>query len=144
MGKLAAVLAINCVTAHVPLVAGHVGTHPASSLVMAALSAACLPCAVHLWRGPRLRTWITAGALAASMLAVHLIAMIPVAGDHAPGYHGHGNDGHGDHGSGMLFGDLASPLMLVATILAVVQVALACAVIAAIRAGRVTAGTGNS
>ncbi|GAA4911654.1 hypothetical protein [Nesterenkonia rhizosphaerae] len=42
------------------------------SLVMALMALVCMPCAGHLWRSARLRTWITVGSMNLSMLLLHL------------------------------------------------------------------------
>lgn len=78
-GKVAALLALACITAHIPVLLTHLTYFPGTSLLMLALAGACLPCAGHLWTKPTIRDWATTGALAAGMLVLHAMLMSSMA-----------------------------------------------------------------
>lgn len=74
-GKAAAALAVACGLIHIPVLLSHMGALPGTSLLMLALSCACLPCAKSLWNAPLIRDWGIAAAISASMLTLHLLMM---------------------------------------------------------------------
>ncbi|PBC35075.1 hypothetical protein CJ179_49905 [Rhodococcus sp. ACS1] len=130
-GKAAAALAVACGLIHIPVLLLHLGAYPGTSLLMLALSCACLPCAKSLWNAPLMRDWGIAAAISASMLTLHLIMMegMTTADSNADGAmrmpaHHHssmptvsaGGDLHG----------LGATALSVATALAVAQILLAC------------------
>ncbi|MDI9938659.1 MULTISPECIES: hypothetical protein [Rhodococcus] len=75
-GKVAALLVLACVAAHIPVLLTHLPHFPGTSLLMLALSCACLFCVGHLWTKPTIRDWSTTGALAAGMLVLHAMMMV--------------------------------------------------------------------
>ena len=75
-GKVAALLVLACVAAHIPVLLTHLPHSPGTSLLMLALSCACLFCVGHLWTKPTIRDWSTTGALAAGMLVLHAMMMV--------------------------------------------------------------------
>jgi hypothetical protein len=83
-GRVAAVLALTSAGVH----ATAVDTGSLTSLAMAGMALACLPCAWHLWRAPAPRVWGTTVLLDLGMLAVH-----------APGAAGTGGHVHGSVGT---------------------------------------------
>ena len=66
-GRVAAVLALASAGVH----ATAVDTGSLTSLAMAGMALACLPCAWHLWRCPTGAVWGMTAALDAAMLGVH-------------------------------------------------------------------------
>ncbi|MFW3168765.1 hypothetical protein [Geodermatophilus sp. CPCC 206100] len=70
----------------------HLGTawaHPGAAVrvLLVAMAAVCLPCAVHLWRGRAgAGTWCVTVLMAAAMVLVHLVLV-------ASGGHGHHDPG---------------------------------------------------
>ncbi|SDL59650.1 hypothetical protein [Arthrobacter sp. ok362] len=82
----AAVTAASCL-AHLWLVAGNQhGTW--LNLLMLAMVAVCLPCAVHIWRRPRARALRQVMASALAMTGVHAILLLGVSGGHGHIHHG--------------------------------------------------------
>jgi hypothetical protein len=79
VGKTAAVIASVCVLAHVPLLIGHFSQFPKTTLLMLAMSCACIPCARRLWLDPRTQDCTTAGALAAVMVGLHVTLAFEMA-----------------------------------------------------------------
>ncbi|MGY1692817.1 hypothetical protein [Geodermatophilus sp. SYSU D01105] len=79
-GRGAALLALASAAVHLT----GVSTASLSSLAMAGMALACLPCAWHLWRAPSPAVWATTVGLDLGMLAVHAPA---ASGD---GGHAHG------------------------------------------------------
>ncbi|MFF2028964.1 hypothetical protein [Arthrobacter sp. NPDC058192] len=80
----AAVTAGSCL-AHLWLVAGNQhGTW--LNMLMLAMVAVCLPCAVHIWRRPRARALRRVMASALAMTGVHAVLLLGVSGGH--GHHG--------------------------------------------------------
>ncbi|MFF2112510.1 hypothetical protein [Rhodococcus koreensis] len=75
-GKVAALLVLACVAAHIPVLLTHLPHFPGTSVLMLALSCACLVCVGHLWTKPTIRDWATTGALAAGMLVLHAMLMV--------------------------------------------------------------------
>jgi hypothetical protein len=72
LGRLGASLGVLSVLAHGPLVyAGLRDGNLAVLGVALAMAAVCLPCAVHLWRGPTRVTWCVTAGMTAVMLALH-------------------------------------------------------------------------
>lgn len=66
-------VALVCVLLHIPLVWMHWAEFPGTSLIMLGVAAACVPCALHLWRRPTQQAWARAGALAGAILTLHLM-----------------------------------------------------------------------
>lgn len=134
-GKVAALLALACVTAHIPVLLTHFAHFPGTSLLMLALAGACLPCAGHLWTKPTIRDWATTSALAAGMLVLHAMMMSSMTHTEtgtatttaATGHH-HGSAAHTMDTASMPDGPLellfygASALALIQAFLAVVIV----------------------
>jgi len=78
------VTAASCL-AHLWLVGGNQhGTW--LNVLMLAMVAVCLPCAVHIWRRPRARALRQVMASALAMTAVHAVLLLGVSGGH--GHHG--------------------------------------------------------
>jgi Kef-type K+ transport system membrane component KefB len=83
----AAVTAASCLM-HLGLAAGNQhGTW--LNLLMLAMVAVCLPCAVHIWRHGRARALRQVMAAALAMTAVHAVLLLGT---------GSGGGGHGHHG----------------------------------------------
>ncbi|MGY1663000.1 hypothetical protein ACI78Q_17390 [Geodermatophilus sp. SYSU D00705] len=112
VGRLAAVLALASAGVH----ATALDTGSLTSLAMAGMGLACLPCAWHLWRAPAPRVWGTTVALDLGMLAVHA----PVA---AGG--GHVHDRPGTPGAGVAL--VVASLLLGLAVLGVLAVRMATA-----------------
>ncbi|AXJ08837.1 hypothetical protein [Arthrobacter sp. PM3] len=84
----AAVTAASCL-AHLWLVAGnHHGTW--LNLLMLAMVAVCLPCAVHIWRRGRARSLRQVMASALAMTAVHAVLLLGIGTGSGAGGHSHG------------------------------------------------------
>lgn len=83
-GRSAAVLALACLIAHLPLIVSHVTAAPVSTAAMAIVSLACIPCARRLWTAPTAQDCAVAAALASVMVGVHLLLGITMAGPTAP------------------------------------------------------------
>lgn len=120
----AAVTAASCL-AHLWLVAGNQhGTW--LNLLMLVMVAVCLPCAVHIWRGGRVRAVRQVMASALAMTGVHAVLLLGMgAGAGAPGHGHHGAAaavaGTGPSGSGALLAVIALEMttaLLAATLLA--------------------------
>ncbi|WP_213571129.1 hypothetical protein [Rhodococcus sp. USK13] len=135
-GKIAALLALACVTAHIPVLLAHFAHFPGTSLLMLALAGACLPCAGHLWTKPTIRDWVTAGALAAGMLVLHAMLMFSMTHAEtgtaatttaATGHH-HGSAAHTMNTASLPDGPLGL-LFYGASALALVQVAMAVVIV---------------
>ena len=118
----AAVTAASCLT-HVWLAAGNQhGTW--LNLLMLAMVAVCLPCAVHIWRHGRTRALRQVMAAALAMTAVHAVLLLGAG----PGGAGHGHLGSAaaaaasaPAGSGALLAVIALEIttaLLAATLLA--------------------------
>ncbi len=87
---------------------GH-AERPFTAAVLAAMVAACLYCARDLWRDGRQRTWLAVALMNLAMIALHLPA---------PGHH------HGPAAT-----TTPSTVMAVATVVAMVEAAVAAAVL---------------
>ncbi|WP_143234754.1 hypothetical protein [Paractinoplanes atraurantiacus] len=67
---------------HIPMAYAGVRTDNLTLLgVVLAMTAGCVPCALHLWRGPSRATWCLTAAMTAAMLALHG-SLMSVAGHH--------------------------------------------------------------
>lgn len=119
----AAVTAASCL-AHLLIVAGNRhGTW--LNLLMLAMVAVCLPCAVHIWRHGRVNAVRQVMASALAMTGVHAVLLLGVgAGTGASGHVHHGAAaaaGAGISGSGALLAVIALEMttaLLAATLLA--------------------------
>jgi hypothetical protein len=139
-GRPLALLTLACLVAHVPLIASHLTTAPVTSIVMALVSMACIPCARTLWLAPTTQDCATAAALAAAMMGLHLFLSISMAGSVTPAtnlttsaHHQRGGASAMDpRHTGMPMGDMShmtttpavQALFYLATVMAVVQVLL--------------------
>lgn len=85
IGRITACVIAACAVAHIPVVVGHAEAHPVMSILMTAISMACLTCLLHLWRAPTIWTWRMVQALAAAMLVVHLPMLLSGADSSDPG-----------------------------------------------------------
>ena len=135
-GKVAALLALVCVAAHIPVLLTHLALFPGTSLLMLALAVACVACARHLWTKPTIRDWSTAGVLAAGMLVLHAMLMFSMTHTEttsgaesasATGHH-HGPAARPTETATMLDGPV-EVLFFAASALALIQVAMATIVV---------------
>lgn len=70
--RLGAALVAVCVLAHLAMAQAAAAMQDSLVTAVAAImAAACLPCAVHLWRGPGPGVWRMAAAMSVVMLALH-------------------------------------------------------------------------
>lgn len=129
-GRAGALLAAGCLALHLPLIVAHLTGHPVQSIVMFGLSLACIPCLGHLWHGGSARSWAMAAVLALGMVALHLPMLLQDQGHEA--HAAHFASGHGGHHAGPRFTAFEAllaggvePLLYAATVLAVLQSALA-------------------
>ncbi len=136
IGKLSAALAAACLVAHVPLLIAHARDFPITTVAMAAVACACLPCTRRLWRSPTTHDAAMAGALAAAMLILHLYLTMTMAGMGAdmaapipPGMHHDGTEATMSHLAAHSTGRPLHALLYVASGLASAQVALAVATV---------------
>lgn len=83
-GRIAATLAIACLLAHIPLIAGHFLLAPISSVVMGLVSLMCIPCARRLWCSPTTQDCTVAALLAATMVGLHLFLWITMDAPSTP------------------------------------------------------------
>ena len=91
-------------------------THTAAAaVVMAAMAIACLYCACDLWAKDALRTWVWVAVMNLAMIALH-----------APGGSGHQ---HGGRSAAAVTSIPPSTVMTAATALAVMEAAIATAVV---------------
>jgi hypothetical protein len=129
-GKAAAVLAVACGLIHIPVLLSHMGAFPGTSLLMLALSCACLPCAKSLWNAPLTRDWGIVAGISASMLVLHLLMMegmktAPSLADSATRMPAHHHSSMPNVGARVDLHGLGATLLNVATALAVTQTLLA-------------------
>lgn len=89
---------------------GHV-TNPVAAALMVAMAAGCLYCARELWTRGTLRSWTLVALMNLAMIAIHL----PMASHH--------------HAGGVTAAPTASTAMTLATVLAVIEVVVAAAVL---------------
>ncbi|KRE26862.1 hypothetical protein ASG82_10095 [Mycobacterium sp. Soil538] len=82
VGRALAMLAAVCLIAHIPLIASHLTLAPITSVVMALVSLACIPCARRLWSKPATQDCAVAATLAATMVGLHLFLAISMATPH--------------------------------------------------------------
>jgi hypothetical protein len=62
--------------------AGLIDSGPGLTVVFEVMAAACVPCAVHVWRHDSTRALFLMGVTAAAMVLVHLVLMAPAHGGH--------------------------------------------------------------
>ncbi|WP_448453602.1 hypothetical protein [Mycolicibacterium phlei] len=105
--RLCAVLAAGSAGLHAAML-GHAGGPVATGLLVAMI-AACLYCARDLWRDDRVRSWVIVALMNLAMIALHLPG---------PG-----------HSHGTTVGSQPSTLMAAATVVALIEVAAAAAVL---------------
>ncbi|MGN8129979.1 hypothetical protein [Paenarthrobacter sp. 22069] len=118
--RLVAVATALCCVAHLGLAAS--GHHDAwLAVLMVALAAVCVPCAVHIWRYSRLGALHQVTGAAAAMAGLHAVLLLGSGGA------GHSHAGappssaaHGDGAGGLL---LVIALELVTALLAATLVA---------------------
>ncbi len=72
LARSAALAAAGCGLAHVLLLAG--GAVGWTAAAHFAMTVACLPCAVHLWRRPGAGAWAAHAAVSVLMLVAHPVA----------------------------------------------------------------------
>ena len=77
LGRVATGLALASAVVHLLLLDATLG-----SVVMALMAAACLPCAVHLWRNPTGAVWRFTAFVDAVMLVAHLQMLTDPSGGH--------------------------------------------------------------
>lgn len=104
--RICAALAAGSASLHAAML-GH-ASGPVTAGLLAAMLAACLYCAVELWRDGKVRAWVVVALMNLAMIALHL----PI-----PAHHHHGA------GAGATPSMPPSPtLMTAATLLAAVEV----------------------
>ncbi|WP_162625653.1 hypothetical protein [Mycolicibacterium llatzerense] len=79
IGRTLAQLSLLCTAIHIPLVITHVTAAPLFALAMTVVSAACIPCAIKLWRSPTVYDSIAAASLAAVMVGLHMILIMSMS-----------------------------------------------------------------
>ena len=79
LGRFAAFLALACLLAHIPVIAGHFAPAPIMSAVMGAVSLLCIPCARKMWCAPTTQDSAIAATLAAVMIGLHLFLGMTMA-----------------------------------------------------------------
>ena len=83
-GRAAALLAITCLLAHIPLIASHFTLAPVTTAIMAVVSLMCIPCARKLWKAPTTQDCIIAALLAAAMVGMHVALTFAMAAGTSP------------------------------------------------------------
>lgn len=111
--RACAVLAAGSVALHAVMI-GH-AAHIAEAVLLLAMMGACLLCARHLWIDGTLRAWCLVGLMNLGMIAVHLSA---------PGHQ------HGAAAAAALTASPPSTVMTAATVVSVIEIAVAAAVMA--------------
>lgn len=107
--RLCAALAAGSASLHAAML-GH-ASGPVATGLLAVMIAACLYCAVELWRDGGVSAWVVVALMNLAMIALHLPA---------PGHH---------HGAGAVGSPPSSTVMTAATLLALVEVLAAAAVL---------------
>lgn len=107
--RICAALAAGSASLHAAML-GH-ASGPVSAGLLAVMLAACLYCAVELWRDGNVRAWVVVALMNLAMIAVHLPA---------PAHH---------HGASAGAPPPSSTLMTAATLLAVIEVLAATTVL---------------
>ncbi|GIU57666.1 hypothetical protein [Arthrobacter sp. NicSoilC12] len=128
----AAVTAASCL-AHLWLAAGNQhGTW--LNVLMLAMVAVCLPCAVHIWRHGRLRALRQVMAAALAMTAVHAVLLLGT---------GAGGTGHSHHGTAAAAAGAGAAPSGSGALLAVIALEMTTALIAATLLARLRADPGR-
>lgn len=84
LGRVAGLLALACLIAHIPLIASHFAAAPIIGAAMVAVSMACVPCARRLWIAPTTQDCTIAAVLAATMVGLHLLLTISTTRSNTP------------------------------------------------------------
>lgn len=125
--RLCAAIALASVGAHLWMGWEH-RAMPWEGMLMLLMAAACLPCAVAVWRRGHGRSVRLLYGMALTMVAVHAVLLL------APGSmegHGHGGMGSMDATSSMADGGMVGAMPQSTSMLCIVAVELAVAMLAA-------------